>query len=156
MNGSDPVFAEGLDFSMMTTDELIALKNSILEEIEARVGQTDHAHIVEGTYLVGEDIDAGTYVFFRNSDYEYRSTIKLYTSMDDIKNREYISDDYLSEIDDETRIELTEGIYLVVDGYNGVDIRKAEKIIVPDFTTRSGSFLYAKNQNGRRHRHQRI
>lgn len=76
--------------------------------------------------------------------------------MDDIKNREYISDDYLSEIDDETRIELTEGIYLVVDGYNGVDIRKAEKIIVPDFTTRSGSFLYAKNQNGRRHRHQRI
>ena len=126
-----PVFAEALDFSTMTTDELIALKNSILEEIDARVGQTDHAHIVEGTYLVGADIDAGTYVFFRNIDYEYRSTIKLYASIDDLKNREYISDYYLSEIDDETRIELTEGVYLVVDGYNGVDIRKADKIIVP-------------------------
>lgn len=128
---SVPVFAESFDFSSMTTDELIALKDSVLAELKARFGQTDHAHVTEGTYLVGRDIDAGTYIFFRNAAYEYSSRVKLYASIEDIDDRDYISDYYLSKEGDETRVELTDGIYLVIDGVNGVDVRKAEKIVVP-------------------------
>ena len=128
---SVPVFAESFDFSSMTTDELIALKDSVLAELKARFGQTDYTNVIEGSYLVGEDIDAGVYVLFRHINYDYISSVKIYASAEAAEDDNYMLSYSLSRTNEQARVELTDGMYLVVSGNNGVDIRKAEKIIVP-------------------------
>ena len=124
-----PVFAEGLDFSSMTIDELVSLRRAITQEIESRIEDADFAHAVNGTYKVGEDVDAGVYVFSRNGDDKY-TTIVLYATEKDM-NEYNPAWSYTLFESDSIRVELTEGGYLLVDGYGGIDICKADKIIVP-------------------------
>ena len=53
-----------IDFSNWTTDELIELKNKIVEEINTRVGETESAEIyplANGQYIEGESISIGSY-----------------------------------------------------------------------------------------------
>lgn len=126
-----PAFADTIDVSSMTTDDLIELKNSIFSELKNRIGELDHAHIVDGEYLVGTDIDAGIYELFRNEDYEDSSSIWIYASVEDMSSGTHRFSYRLYEMDEAVRIDLADGEYLKVSGSNGIDIRKAEKIIVP-------------------------
>lgn len=52
------VLAADLDLSSMSTDELIALRKQITEEINART-MDESGRINTGTYIVGTDIRAG-------------------------------------------------------------------------------------------------
>ena len=54
--------AEGIDLSSYSTEELIELKLSIDEELHLRDEITDN-YLYQGKYRVGEDFDAGRYVF---------------------------------------------------------------------------------------------
>lgn len=53
-----PVMASDIDLASMSTEDLVALKDSINEEIANRGGDNI---IGEGTYVVGTDIKAGTF-----------------------------------------------------------------------------------------------
>lgn len=126
-----PALAEGWDFASMTTDELIELRNSITDELLSRIGTLNSAHVPAGTYVVGEDIDPGKYVFFWTKEYENRSAISVYSTEEDIENYNPSTYTTIRKVGEEIQIELIEGSYLQIDGSNGVDIRKADKIIVP-------------------------
>nr|DAM62917.1 MAG TPA: hypothetical protein [Caudoviricetes sp.] len=124
-----PVLAEGLDFSSMTIDELISLRSAITQEIESRIEDADFAHAANGIYKIGEDIDAGVYTFSRSTDDKY-CDIKMCATLDDYDN--YRSEwSYTISTTDSIRAELIDEYYLIVEGYGGIDIRKADKIIVP-------------------------
>ena len=126
-----PVLAEGWDFASMTIDELIELRNSIMDELRSRIGSLDSTHVPAGTYVVGEDIDPGKYVFFWIKEYEDRSAISLYASKEDMEAYNQSTYTTIRKVGEEIQIELIDGAYLQIDGSNGIDIRKAEKIIVP-------------------------
>ena len=84
---------------------------------------------MNGVYKIGEDIDAGVYTFSRSSDEMY-CNIKMCATLEDYDN--YRSEWYYAmTTSDSVRAELIDGHYLIVEGYGGIDIRKAEKIIVP-------------------------
>ena len=51
---------ETLDYSGMSLDELVILRNTINEEIASRIGSGDM--IYTGDFLVGTDIKAGKYI----------------------------------------------------------------------------------------------
>ena len=51
--------SSGPDLSSMSLDELVALKNDILQEIISRVG--DYESFPSGVYVAGKDIKAGNY-----------------------------------------------------------------------------------------------
>lgn len=53
--------AENLDFSNMSTDELLEMRKNIDSEIASRV-YDDVSIIYPGTYIVGRDLEAGSYV----------------------------------------------------------------------------------------------
>lgn len=53
-----PVMASDIDLASMSTEDLVALKDSINEEIVNRGGDNI---IGEGTYVVGTDIKAGNF-----------------------------------------------------------------------------------------------
>ena len=55
-----PVSADGFDLSKKSTEELLALRTEIDEEIGQRIGTI--APIYGGVYIVGRDIKAGKYV----------------------------------------------------------------------------------------------
>lgn len=56
-----PVFANAeVDVKALSTDELLALRVSIVDELMAR-GEMKSANVPAGEYVVGEDIPAGSY-----------------------------------------------------------------------------------------------
>ena len=61
-----PVFASAeVDVKMLSTEELIALRVSIVDELIAR-GEMKSANVPAGEYIVGEDIPAGSYSITTN------------------------------------------------------------------------------------------
>ena len=60
MLAGSAAYAEGTDFSTMTTDELLALREELNTEINARIGD-DNALIGDGVYVAGVDIKPGMY-----------------------------------------------------------------------------------------------
>lgn len=56
-----PVFASAeVDIKALSTEELLALRVSIVDELMAR-GEMKSANVPAGEYVVGEDIPAGSY-----------------------------------------------------------------------------------------------
>ena len=56
-----PVFASAeVDVKALSTEELLALRLSIVDELMAR-GEMKSANVPAGEYVVGEDIPAGSY-----------------------------------------------------------------------------------------------
>ena len=53
--------ADGFDFSSMSLEELLGLRNAVDEEIRTRVSAPSAA-IWNGTYVVGNDIKSGRYL----------------------------------------------------------------------------------------------
>lgn len=125
-----PALAEGWDFASMTTDELIELRKLITDEINLRT-KDDYIHIPEGKYIVGTDIDAGDYVFFWAEDYEvFGVGVGLYDSSD-FEHDDYLEYHFFEYYGEEVRMKLSNGQCLFVEDSAGIDIRKAEKIVVP-------------------------
>lgn len=56
-----PAMAEGTDYKSMSTDELIALRESINDELRARLA-SDASAVYNGILEVGVDIKPGTYL----------------------------------------------------------------------------------------------
>ena len=54
--------AEGIDISTLSDDELVALMARVQEEIIARHIEGT-ANLAGGTYIVGKDIPAGSYIY---------------------------------------------------------------------------------------------
>ena len=54
--------AEGIDISTLSDDELVALMARVQEEIVARHIEGT-ANLAGGTYIVGKDIQAGSYIY---------------------------------------------------------------------------------------------
>ena len=54
--------AEGIDISTLSDDELVALMARVQEEIVARHIEGT-AYLAGGTYIVGKDIPAGSYIY---------------------------------------------------------------------------------------------
>ena len=54
--------AEGIDISTLSDDELVALMARVQEEIVARHIEGT-ANLAGGTYIVGKDIPAGSYIY---------------------------------------------------------------------------------------------
>jgi hypothetical protein len=53
--------ADGFDFSSMSLEELLGLRNAVDEEIRTRVSQPSAA-LYNGKYIVGKDIRSGRFV----------------------------------------------------------------------------------------------
>lgn len=58
---SSKAIASEIDLSGMSLDELVTLKNSVMEEIDSRIGDSGDT-IGAGVYVVGEDIKEGSYL----------------------------------------------------------------------------------------------
>lgn len=54
---------EELDVASMSTDDLLAIYNTIQSELYSRIGMTDNNYVGQGIYVVGKDIKAGSYDF---------------------------------------------------------------------------------------------
>lgn len=53
--------AEDVDYSSMSTDELIEIQRMVETELEERLGTGEYVEIPAGYHVVGEDIGAGIY-----------------------------------------------------------------------------------------------
>lgn len=98
-------FAEDVDFSEMTTEELIALSKEIDIEISNRMGESlpneNSLYLPEGYYVVGKDIAVGSYgiedVSSTDSVYESDSGWRIYIFPSEERLKEY--NDALKEYD---------------------------------------------------------
>lgn len=84
------VYASPVDLESMTTDELIELRNQIVQEINNRLG-FDESKIYIGDYVVGEDIKAGDYIIVFNKNENVERDIDggkvfLYANKDDFSS----------------------------------------------------------------------
>lgn len=71
-----PAFAESMDLSSMSMDELFALRVALNSEISSRLlGET--TAIYSGKYVVGEDIKPGTYVLYADMPSAKYVTIEI-------------------------------------------------------------------------------
>ncbi len=84
---STPVIAADLDLSSMTTDELVALQDSIKTELNDR-GYSANDEIATGVFLVGRDIRAGVFTFEASE----HTMINIYDDMEKYNNLDYLSD----------------------------------------------------------------
>lgn len=126
-----PVLAEGWDFASMTTDELIRIRDAVIAELSTRPDYTTYAHMPEGVYLIGKDLDAGSYILFSATEYERTTYIFAYDDEEKVGSNDAIWAKNFDSQGQEMRIELSEGEYVSIEGRCGIDIRKADKIIVP-------------------------
>lgn len=81
-----PAFAETVDLSSMSLEELIQLRDAAQNEISARIG-SDPMTIASGKYIVGTDIKAGYYLLVVDSvavKYVDLSLVWLDESHDDV------------------------------------------------------------------------
>lgn len=61
-------FAESVDLEGMTTDDLVALRDAVNAELSKRNFAEKEVIVPAGTYIIGEDIPAGTYTFRSTGD----------------------------------------------------------------------------------------
>lgn len=119
-----PAFAEGMDLSSMSMDELYALRVALNSEISSRLlGET--TAIYSGKYVVGEDIKPGTYVLYADMPSAKYVTIKI-TWPD--KNHESIFEQI--KINESFYLNLEEGSVLDLDG---IQTAHLEAIAMPEW-----------------------
>lgn len=81
---SVPVYAD--DYSSMTIEELVELRNEIDREINSRIAG-DSGQIGEGIYQVGKDFKAGSYIYlFPGTGDSIHSAISLYKDEEAFNN----------------------------------------------------------------------
>ena len=75
--------AESVDLSQMTLDELVTVQKRVDDEIRSRLSFSSFS-IFPGTYVIGTDIKAGSYVITGGSDIEYTATIAVFESEENL------------------------------------------------------------------------
>lgn len=103
---------EEIDFSAMSLDELVGLRNSITVEINQRIGDYTADTMYQGDYTVGVDITTGVYLLTAITQ-DAPFSIRLYENA----NRETIIINEHILIGNTYYLELKDGMLL--DVYNG-------------------------------------
>lgn len=108
-----PVFAEGMDLSSMSVEELIQLHNQI-DEILADKFKCELDVIYPGTYVVGRDIKEGRYLLncLRTGSVNYW-IITFYENEEEFKNRNSLTKENL-QIGDQVQINLSDGMVIKI------------------------------------------
>jgi hypothetical protein len=70
--------AEGIDISTLSDDELVALMARVQEEIVARHIEGT-ANLAGGTYIVGKDVPAGSYIYTCLASVEDWGNVTIYS-----------------------------------------------------------------------------
>lgn len=110
-----PVFAETIDLSSMSDDELLDMYHAIWTEMDKRaIEKSDY--IYPGKYMVGRDILPGRYVI----KYEATETSHFWIAVFTYLDEEHFSSDEYAEgynlVDgDEVFLDLQDGIVLTID-----------------------------------------
>lgn len=125
--------AEGTDFSTMTTDELLALREELNAEINTRIGD-DNTLIGDGVYVAGVDIKPGMYQITCAAAFDDREFyVNLFKTLEDYEtydSNRWENDDYrffqaaLYE-GGMCTVNLTEG--MTIEIYNGLGRVEAVK-----------------------------
>ncbi len=106
-----PALAEEVDYKAMSTDELIAMRGKINDELRARLASDASAtsDIYSGSYKVGVDINPGIYLFTCLSVSEGAKNAMI--------NKDYMGGVYLN-VGDSTIINLSvdDGCLNIFDG----------------------------------------
>lgn len=86
---STTAYADGIDLSSLTTQELISLHAEVDELLGAK-SQCELDTIYQGYYVVGEDIKEGSYLVTRTDAFEKTPfwIIKVYENEEAYENRE--------------------------------------------------------------------
>lgn len=103
-----PAFAETVDLSSMSLDELIQLRDAVQNEISARIG-SDSMAIASGKYIVGTDIKAGYYLLVVDSvvvKYVDLSLVWLDESRDDVWEQLREGETYYLKLEDGMKLVL--------------------------------------------------
>lgn len=122
-------YASSVDLESMTTDELIELRNQIVQEINSRLG-FDESKIYIGEYVVGQDIKAGDYIIvFEKNDNVERDVgggyISLYENKEDAdRHKACVSQSYY--FGEECYIKLSDGMVMSIS-YSSGTIKPASK-----------------------------
>lgn len=118
--------AENIDLSTMSTDALLALREQLNTEINARIGD-DNSRIADGVYVAGVDIKPGMYRITCTAAFDDRSFyVNLFLNIDDYKtydqnrwgNTSYRFSQAALLPGMETIVNLTEG--MTIEIYNGL------------------------------------
>lgn len=107
-----PALGEEIDFSAMSLDELVDLRNCITVEINQRMGDYSVDTMYQGDYTVGVDITAGVYLLTAIMQ-DVPFSIRLYEN----ENRETIIINEHILNGNTYYLDLKDG--MVLDVYNG-------------------------------------
>lgn len=109
-----PVFAEGVDLSSMSVEELIQLHNQI-DEILADKFKCELDVIYPGTYVVGRDIKEGRYILncLKTGIVNFW-IITFYENEEELENRNSLTNENL-RIGDQVQINLIDGMVVEID-----------------------------------------
>lgn len=80
------VLAEDVDYSSMSTDELIEMKRMVEAELEERLGTGEYIKMPAGYLVVGKDIGAGIYELKVNASDSWR----VYVFENEASKDEYV------------------------------------------------------------------
>lgn len=116
-----PALSEAIDFTSMSLDELLVMRQSIEDEIYSRL-QEGSGTIWVGAYHVGKDIKAGSYVL---SGIENTIIVHVYESEEDFANHKTSTNDFVS----------TTGYYLSVKEGMVIEVLIGNGYIVPASAT---------------------
>lgn len=113
-----PVMAEApdIDLASMSTEDLVALKDSINTEIANRGGDNV---IGEGVYIVGTDIKAGNFKVTPMKGYDGRTSFYIFkdsAEYDDYKGGNYDAGDCVVDLDSYEEGDTDSGNLVLKDG----------------------------------------
>ena len=106
--------AETVNLSDFDNDELIALLNSVQQEMMTRNIQKT-ASLPTGRYTAGVDIPVGSYVLTCNTGDKQFGIVKVTAPGDNSEEREYVLYEFVSHnVETQFRFTIEEGCYLEV------------------------------------------
>ncbi len=121
--------SESVDLSSMTNDELLALKDQVVQEINER-GITTDPHLLSGIYIAGSDITPGKYIIHVPSG-QSSGYIYVYENKEKLEKNESAYEHYIVyDKEQDFYVSLEESNVLSIDKLEGyATISKADKII---------------------------
>lgn len=114
-------FAEGIDLKGLSDDELLALKDSVMDEISERSISIDY-DFSPGIYLVNRDIKAGDYNL-HFSNVEDKILLFIYNSSSDRDNSNPLYTEIIKDPERDYHIHLEDGMVFEMLQYGEADIK---------------------------------
>ena len=119
---------EQMDLSSYSLDELVALRNSITEEISARLG--DAGTIDLGLYEVGKDIKAASFEVTGLEGAEDDAYVIIFDNREDLDATKTLQVHYLGA-GESAIINLKEGQWLRINNYGPIGIQEVKPSYAP-------------------------